>query len=138
LHFLVKQSNFKIKYLVEQGFEVNPILTKNDYSDLCKILNLKYDPINKFSPNSFLEEFNNSIPTYSKREKMKQELLPFYSSSIEESDKLVFNGFIEWNKLNNGKNVREKNLEKTRILYPEHYEYCKRENVSIRYTDKLI
>lgn len=136
LHFLIKKSNFKIKYLVEKGFVVNPILNKEEYTQLCKELNLKYDPNNRFSPNSFLEEFNISIPPFKNREKAIKELLPFYIDTIEESDKLYFNGFIEWKKTGNGKNVSEKNLEKTRIIYPEYYEYCKRENVSIRYSDK--
>ncbi|OWP83206.1 hypothetical protein BWK59_11775, partial [Flavobacterium davisii] len=97
----------------------------------------KYDNDNKFSTFSFFQEFNNTIPDYKKRFVVKQELLQFYKSEIEENDKLFFDGFIEWNKLNNRKKVSEKNLEKTRILYPEYYDYCKRENVSIRYTAEL-
>ena len=137
LHFLQKESDFNFWVHVEKGFIINPTLSKVVYSKLCKVLNLKYDPDNKFSTNAFFDEFNKKIPDYNdKREKKERELLKFYSSDIEEPDKLYFNGFIEWKKLNNGKNVTPKNLNKTRILYPQHYDTCKRENVSIRYTYK--
>ena len=133
LHFLQKSSNFSFKVIVEKGFDINPNLDKVDYKNLCNALGLKYDANNPFKPLSFFQEFNNSIPNYNKRVVVKQELLQFYKSDIEENDKIYFDGFIEWNKLNNGKKVSVKNLEKTRILYSEHYSYCKRENVSIRY-----
>lgn len=133
LHFLQKSSNFSFKVIVEKGFVINPILDKAVYKNLCNALGLKYDANNPFKPHSFFQEFNNVIPNYNKRVIVKQELLQFYKSDIEENDKFYFDGFIEWNKLKNGKKVSEQNLEKTRILYSEHYSYCKRENVSIRY-----
>ncbi len=137
LHFLQKSSNFSFKVIVEKGFEINPNLDKADYKNLCNVLGLKYDANNPFKPHLFFQEFNDAIPNYKKRVLVKQELFHFYKASIEESEKLYFDGFIEWNKLNNGKTVSEKNLEKTRILYPEHYLYCERENVSVRYTTEI-
>ena len=128
---------FVKKVTVGKGFDINPNLNKADYKNLCNALSLKYDANNPFKPLLFFQEFNNAIPNYNKRVIVKQELLQFYKSDIEENDKLYFDGFIEWNKLKNGKKVSEKNLEKTRILYPEHYFYCKRENVSIRYKKEI-
>jgi len=85
----------------------------------------------------FFNEFNNNIPEYYFREKKEKELLKYYESNIEERDKLYFDCFIEWSKTNSSKKVSEKNLEKTRILYPELYEKCVRENISIRYKSIL-
>ncbi|EKT3972901.1 hypothetical protein SL054_001277 [Flavobacterium psychrophilum] len=138
LHFLLKSSNLSFKVIVEKGFEIKPNLDKADYKNLCNVLGLKYDANNPFKPHLFFQEFNNAIPNYNKRVVKNQELLPFYKLDIEENDKLFFDGFIEWNKLKNGKKVSEKNLEKTRILYSEHFDYCKRENVSIRYTTEKL
>jgi hypothetical protein len=136
LHFIQKNKHFHFCIKVERGFNINPILKSNVYSELCKVLNLKYDPNNKFSPHAFFDEFNKKFPKYFVRDKKERELLDFYIYDIEESNKLYFDGFIEWEKINNGKRVSPKNLEKTRILYPQHYEFCKRENVSIRYKSK--
>lgn len=133
LHFLQKDSNFSFYITVEKGFYINEMLNKKIYSALCKVLNLQYDPNNKFSSKAFFNEFNNSIPEYYFREKKEKELLKYYESNIEERDKLYFDCFIEWSKTNSSKKVSEKNLEKTRILYPELYEKCVRENISIRY-----
>ncbi|MCQ4140607.1 DUF6037 family protein [Chryseobacterium sp. EO14] len=133
LHFLQKDNNFSFTINVEQGFVVNPLLKGELYSKLCNILNLKYNPSNRFSPKSFFEEFNDKIPDFKHREKKERELLLYYKDQIEDSQNLFYGGTIPWNKINNGKNLRPKNLEKTRILYPELYEWCKRENVSIRY-----
>jgi len=137
LHFLQKCSNFHFHINVEKGFNIDPNLQSDIYKRLCKVLNLKYDPNNRFSTYIFFNEFNEKIPDYSHRKKEKRELFKFYTKDIEEPNKINFGGFIDWKKLNNGKNVSEKNLEKTRILYPEYYEYCKRENVSIIYKSNI-
>lgn len=134
LHFILKESDFSFRMTVHKGFHINEYLDKNIYKRLCEILMLKYDEQNPFSTKVFFEEFNSKIPMYEQRIKKERELLKFYVNQIEEADKLYFDGFIEWNKVNNGKGVTIKNLEKTRILYPDLYEKCKRENISVRYT----
>jgi hypothetical protein len=136
LHFLQRESNFNFMVHVKEGFIINPTLDNDVYRKLCKALNLKYDPENKFSPFAFFNEFNDKIPDFTVREKRERELLKFYSSDIEEPDKLYFDCFIEWEKTDTGNHVTQKNLDKTRILFPEYYDYCERENVSIRYTWK--
>jgi hypothetical protein len=133
LHFLQKDNSFSFYLIVEKGFIVNEFLNKETYNKLCKTLKLKSDSDNPFSTKHFFEEFNSRIPIYQNSEKKERELLAFYQSSIEESEKLYYDGTIEWNKVKNGKGVTNKNLEKTRILYPELHEWCKRENISIRY-----
>lgn len=134
LHFLQKENDFSFCIDVENGFIINDFLDKHTYKKLCEILKLKFDKNNPFSTKSYFEEFNSKIPGYQIGEKKERELLIFYQKNIEESKKLYYDGIIEWNKINNGKSVSIKNLEKTRILYPDLYDWCKRENVSIRYT----
>ncbi|OOV25067.1 hypothetical protein BXU11_16075 [Flavobacterium sp. LM5] len=134
LHFLQKDTSFSFYVIVEKGFTINEILNRGTYKELCETLKLKFETGNPFSPKSFFEEFNLKIPIYQNREKKERELFPFYQNNIEESEKLYYDGTIEWNKIKNGKTVTNKNLEKTRILYPELYEWSKRENISIRYT----
>jgi len=53
LHFLQKDSNFSFYITVEKGFYINEMLNKKIYSALCKVLNLQYDPNNKFSSKAF-------------------------------------------------------------------------------------
>jgi len=134
LHFLLKESNFSFKIIVQKGFHINEFLDRATYKNLCDVLMLKFDEKNPFSTKIFFEEFNSKIPQYKQQLKEERELLKFYVSQIEESDKLYFDGFIEWNKINNGRGATIRNLEKTRILYPNLYEKCKRENISVRYT----
>lgn len=134
LHFLQKENNFSFCIIVEKGFIINEYINKETYKKLCEVLKLKFDKDNPFSTKFFFEEFNSKIPKYQTREKKEREILPFYQNNIEESEKLYYDGTIEWNKIKNGKGVTIKNLEKTRILYPELYNWCKRENISIRYT----
>jgi len=136
LHFMEKKMNYNLCIDVERGFNINSKLNSNEYSNLCNVLNLKYDPNNKFSTIAFFNEFNINIPKYFKREKKKRELLDFYKKDIEEPDKLYYDGFINWKEINNGRHASKENLEKTRILYPEKYDFCKREDVSIRYKRK--
>ena len=134
LHFLVVEDNFSFVIDINKGFIISTSLNKEDYIRLCRVLGLKYDEDNPFSPKIFFEDFNKNIPPYSRREYKKRELYKFYYNNIEEPDKIYYKGILAWNKINNGRNVTQKNLEKTRILYPELYEFCKRENVSIIYT----
>lgn len=133
IHFLQKDSNFSFTANVDRGFVIDAFLKEDIYNQLRNILNLKYDPNNRFSPKSFFEEFNNKIPDFKLRVKKDRELLPYYKNQIEDSENLFYGGTLPWNKIGNGKNLTPKNLEKTRILYPELYEWCKRENVSIIY-----
>lgn len=135
LIFLQQHSNFRFGLDVEQGFEINPKLDKETYNKLVKILNIKYDPDNKFSPFKFFLEFNKKIPLALKDKVKKERVYQAYYQDVEEADKIYYKGKIEWNKLPDSKNsVTERNLFKTRILFPELYDTCKRNNISIKYT----
>lgn len=133
--FLVINDDFQLWLDIKTGFVINPFLDKTDLNKLIKVLNLKYDPENKFSTKVFFEEFNSRIPNDFRFIK-KQELpkLVNYVYNIEESEKIYYNGIIDWDKVNNGNNRQESNLEKTRLLYPKLYEQIKDKNISVRYS----
>lgn len=135
LHFLQQQGSFGLLLLVSKDFYINTYLG-DDYYKLVSVLGLEYDPNNKFSSNAFFNDFNNAIPLYRRRSKIDNELVKFYGNEIEEKEKPYFDGFIRWTK-ESGKHVSYENLFKTRILFPNEYEFCKLNNVSIRYSDKL-
>lgn len=136
LGFLVLNNDFQLWIDLKEGFIINPILKPEDFKKLVKLLKLKYDPNNKFSPKGFFEDFNSKIPTEFRF--VKKDELPRIITSIkdiEDSDKVYYNGQIDWDKLNNGNNRQPVNLEKTRLLYPKLYLQIKDKNISVRYSD---
>lgn len=62
LIIIAQGSKFELLVEVKPGFIVNPYIDAKKYKQLTKLLNLKYDPNNKFSPIGFFEEFNSKIP----------------------------------------------------------------------------
>lgn len=133
--FLVLNDDFQLWINIKNGFIINPFLAKNDLNKLVEILNLKYNPNNKFSTKKFFEEFNSKIPKEFRFIK-KQDLPRLINSTydIEDSEKMYYNGIIDWDHINNSNNRQEKNLEKTRLLYPNLYERIKDKNISVRYS----
>ena len=135
LIFLVQKEKFRLSLHVKQGFVINPFLSKSELRALAKVLGLTYDPKNPFSPPKFFSKFNLEIPPHSTYKVRKEQVYRFYQNDIEEADRIFYKTKIEWNKLPNSKgSLTEKNLFKTRILYPELYDLCKRNNISIVYT----
>ncbi len=135
LGFLVMKSNFQLWIDVRQGFIISTVLDPKDYKKLTDLLGLRYDPANPFSTNSFFDEFNKRIPAsipFTKRD--HQNRLILYSHSIEDQDKLYFDGLIDWDKLGSDQNRSFKNLEKTRLLFPQLYNLIKHRNISVRYS----
>jgi len=128
--------NLAFSFKVLNGFVVQDSnLSKEDYSELCRILDLTYDPNNKFSPASFLSSFNEKIPTTAKPDHVPQahETVRF-RRDVAEADKKYFCG---WRNNNIQKDrVTPENLAKTlELLGKSIYEMCKRRNISTRWTD---
>jgi len=134
--FLVLNNDFQLWIDLSKGFIINPILKPEDFKKLVRILKLKFDPNNKFSTKVFFEDFNSKIPTEFRFVK-KDELPKIITSikDIEDSNKIYYNGQIDWDKINNGNKRQPVNLEKTRLLYPELYLQIKDKNISVRYSD---
>ena len=53
--------------------------------------------------------------------------------NFEESDKVEYDGLIDWSTSKCGRHHTLKNHEKTRILYPYIYERIKNKDISVRY-----
>lgn len=141
LGLIVKRANKDIWLNVEQGFRIDPILPRDEYRLLIKILEIQYDENNHFSIKSFFEEFNRKIPLeLSPIEEYRDTVIhvAIKDYSIEEAEKIYYLGTTDWDSpANKGKGNRtDKNLEKTRLLYPNIYEQIKDRNISISYTNK--
>lgn len=136
LMFGVLMENFCFWLDVEQGFRINPQLETEKYTRLCKILKLKYNPDNPFSPTAFFQEFNNRIPAVAnKSQTLKPDKIAVYERDVEEADKIYFVGWRDNDKRKY--NVRPENLEKTERLlsYPARL-FCEQNNISSCWTDQ--
>ena len=119
---------------VNKGFIINPVLPKSEYRKLTRLLNLKYDKDNPFSTFNFFKQFGEKIPNQLiSLSNSERAILALKVSDIEEKEKTVYLGQKDWEKSNSGKNRTEKNLEKTRLLYPELYNQIKDKNISVIY-----
>jgi hypothetical protein len=136
LLFGVIIKNFTFSFSVERGFYIKDwrIRPESKYKQLAEILQLKPDPANPFSPLKFLEEFNRLAKMPDKvRQLTYSDRIPF-CSAVEESKKISFKGWQHHE--NDGRNVRPKNLEKTRMLLGEtDYQRCEQRNISTCWTD---
>lgn len=102
---------------------------------MVNYLEIKYDPLHKFTPLHFFEALNRRIPKkFTMRPDYKQVLkIAFKRRNIEEEDKIYFCG---WRRNASGQSVREKNLEKTRSAFgDEKAAMCKRKNISSCWTN---
>ena len=135
LLFGVKGGALSFEVEVKKGFNINPKLDNQTYKELCRILGLKFDPNNPFSPKKFFETFNKSIPkSASKKSEVKPQHIAQYRSIAEEEDKIYFLGWRDNKK--RGERVSETNLKKTRdLLGKKAYECCKSKNISSCWTD---
>jgi hypothetical protein len=119
---------------VNKGFIINPVLQKSEYRKLTRLLNLKYDKDNPFSTFNFFKLFGEKIPNQLiSLSNSERAILASKVTDIEEKEKTVYLGQKDWDKSNSGKNRSQKNLEKTRLLYPELYEQIKNKNISVIY-----
>lgn len=105
-----------------------------DYSELIKYLEIKYDLNHKFKPSDFFKSLNNNIPENCSNQPNYRDVILLAAShrEIEESNKIYFCG---WRNNKTG-NVSDSNLEKTRSAFGDDLaELCKKKNISSRWTD---
>lgn len=126
--------NIAFQVNVRPGYNIDPVIPREIYALICRLLNLKYDPNNPFKPTSIFEHFNQNmnVNVNQSNHARAQDIAP-YHSDIEEADRIYFLGW-----LNNPypKNVTPENLDKTkRLLGVEVYNFSKKHNVSTRWTD---
>jgi hypothetical protein len=136
LLFGVYKHNLAFSFKVERGYLVEDSeLSADDYKKLCKILNLSYNPGNKFSPTSFLLSFNKHIPSVAVPAKVPQaHETATVRKDVEESDKKYFCGWR--NNSLPAATVTTENLAKTlKWLGKSTHDMCKRRNISSKWTD---
>lgn len=109
---------YVIEFEVSNNFEINPILSKEDYTALIRYLEIKYNPDNKFSTIKFLNDINAILPTVIINNPHYTDILKTVSKTreVEESNKIYFMG---WKKLHDGQNVSPQNAEKTLSVFGE-------------------
>lgn len=99
---------------MKPGFIVNPYIDTKKYKQLIQLLNLKYDPNNKFSPIGFFEEFNSKVPlSFTKPDKTVLLKFAVERYHIENKKKVYFRGFINWKKKERGERNTEKKVDST-------------------------
>jgi len=132
LAFGIVKENYYFEINVREGFEVTPFI--DDLTTFCKILNLKYDPSNRFHPLVFFEELKQSIPNKALISSIPEpHEIAVYRNDVEESEKIYFKGWLDNTKT--GNKVSEKNLIKTKkLLSVKAYEMCKERNISSRWS----
>ncbi len=134
LMFGAKGHNVAFEFSVGTGFNVDPVIPKEQYRALCQALGLTYDRANPFSIKSFLEAFSNQIPgLVGSRQMVRPHEISVHRSDFEESEKIYFSGWRD--NTVRGENVTLRNLHKTRRLLGEAtYESCKKRNISTCWT----
>ena len=135
LLFGAKGENFSFEVIVSCKFEIEIYLDNTTYYGLCRVLQLRYNPDNRFSTRGFFEEFNQATPSKAKVTSIPEpHEIANYRSVAEEEDKTFF---LSWrNNAKRGDQVSETNLMKTKqLLSYKAFERCKDKNISSCWTD---
>lgn len=137
LLFGAKGERFSFEMEVRYGFQINPQLDNTTYKELCRVLNLRFDPDNPFSPKGFFKQFNQAIPEKAKTDsKAEPQDIARYRRVAEEEDKIYFLGWR--NNDSRSDRVSESNLMKTKnLLGSKAYTRCREKNISSCWTDDL-
>lgn len=133
LLFCVAEQNLFLKFEVNESFVIsNTMISRESYKMLVRVLDLNYDPANRFSPSAFLENFNNEVHVPNIEQANYGDRRVFFPH-VEERDKPYF---LKWLPHNGSRKVTPENLEKTRCwLGEEAYHDCKERNISTCWTD---
>lgn len=119
---------------IEKGYKVKGYM--DDYKKLIACLELIYDPNHIFKPNDFFEALNKKIPKEFKQRPNYSEVIKIAAKkrNIEEANKVYFCG---WKINSAGKNVTDKNFEKTQSAFgKEKAIFSRSKNISSRWTER--
>lgn len=133
LSLIKRQTGEVITFNILQGFLIETNLPHDQYYLLRKILNIPDRGESPFSTNKFFEEINEKFPNTILKEINIPVLILNRIYNFEESDKVEYDGLIDWSTSKCGRHHTLKNHEKTRILYPYIYERIKNKDISVRY-----
>lgn len=107
------ENAFTITFNISDTFEFNSRLNNTDYTKLVRYLNIKYDPINKFSPATFIAELDTHFPDHVVERPTPRERARTVSRAKNVPDgEVYFKGWIKWTK----KGVRPENVDKTKSI----------------------
>lgn len=135
LLFGARGHSFAFELAVKNGYWVDTSLPPDEYSALCKVLGLKYDPTNPFSLRAFVGEFAQTLPSRLPQEsKVKPHQLAQYRPDVERAEGFCFCGWRD--NTARGETVTDRNLQKTRSLLGEKiFKTCAIRNLSSCWTD---
>ncbi|GIO23003.1 DUF6037 family protein [Oceanobacillus sp. J11TS1] len=131
LLFGIIDRNFSFILYLEKGYKLSN-LSKQDFYKLCEILNLKPGK-ETFTSFKFLKHVAKQLPTqYSKSNIEPHEIAWYKAKYVPEPDKIYFCG---WRTYSPDSPHSAKNFEKTReFLGEKTYQFCKKNNISSRWT----
>lgn len=126
---------FCIDFDIAPDYTVAPRIENEKYKELCRLLELRWDPNNPFRPSILLEALDAATPqSLNDCETARPELIAQHRRDLEDADLIYF-----WQWRDNtirSQRVSQKNLEKTRLLLGQKaYEICKSRNISSVWTD---
>lgn len=138
LTFFKKKNAHVLKLPVQPGY--NLIIENENFHAFCRFFEIKREK-GAFSIIDFFEYLNSKIPTKSIPNTTDQRKIISSLIPIDDSEKIYFDHLINWEKaraknpeLKKGRDP--KNLEKTRLLYPEIYQEIKDFDISVAYSSE--
>ncbi|EFB6939737.1 hypothetical protein HGL76_001757, partial [Campylobacter coli] len=137
LLIIKKYSNKTLLLDILNGFKLDIFLSKEKYQILLDILDIKGGGATPFSTKKFFEELNSAIPSAIVQYDLNSNLRHIISQikNFEDADLIYVKHLIDWNKINSGKHVSQKNRDKTEYLYPDIFKIIKDKNISVVYTN---
>jgi hypothetical protein len=121
-------------YVRDGRLETNGSLESDEYKALCNLLDLAYDPQNKFSPRRFLAQFNDSpIPRHATDIAVPTpNEVPAPKRIVSDSDRPFFVG---WRNNGDSGNVTDLNYKRTEFAFGRrHADFCRNQNISSCWT----
>ncbi|GGD01738.1 DUF6037 family protein [Enterococcus wangshanyuanii] len=125
-----------LKLPVKSGYNLE--IQGNNFHQFCRFFNIKRQK-GAFSILEFFDHLNKRIPTLPTQSSPQKRNILSAVFPIEESEKIHFDHLINWEKarvknpkLKKGRDP--KNLEKTRLLYPDLFNSIKDHDISVAYS----
>lgn len=133
LLFGILDENFSFILELKKGYQLSS-LSDQDFYKLCDILDLKPGR-ETFTSFKFLKYFAGCLPIqYSQNNIQPHEIAWYKAKYVPEPEKIYFCG---WRTYKPDSPQSAKNFEKTREFLGEKvYQFCKKNNISSRWTDE--
>jgi len=133
---ITKESNKEyVSFLINRDFSIDTDMGSEEYKILVKLLKMRFNKKNPFSPSNFFFELSQNIPEHNLFEEENIHMTKYYIYDfIDDAYKTKFVRFIPHT---NGGKVSVKNLNKTTIYFgKKEANKCKKQNISSAWTSK--